>query len=112
MVVLLLFVMFPQLLLWEPNDCTPVIGSMMRLLDAAFRRGCGSAIILGSNGLINLLVLRKEGVIWLISSAVLPNCFCAKEAPVEKGRPGSSQTDQTHNILIPLSYDMYKYLHG
>ena len=48
-VLLWLFVTFPQSALPEPNECIFVIRSMARLVDASFRRGCGSVIIQGSN---------------------------------------------------------------
>jgi len=45
--VLLLFVTFPQLSLPEPKDCIFAIRSMMRFVDASFRRGWGSVVIRG-----------------------------------------------------------------
>jgi len=69
--VLLLFGMFPQLLLWEPKDCIFVVPSMMGFVSASLRCrcGCGSAIIQGPNRFINRLVVRKEGTIWLLPAA-------------------------------------------
>ena len=52
--MLWLFVMFPQSTLPEPSDSIFVIRSIMRSVDASFRRGCGSVIIQGGRRVYEL----------------------------------------------------------
>ena len=58
--MLQLFVTFPQSILPKPSDGISVIRSMMRAVDASFRRGCGSVIIQGAGEFISFLGLKKR----------------------------------------------------
>ena len=61
MVILLLFVTFPQLLLWEPKDCIFVVTSMMDIVDASLRRGCGFVIIQWGKRVYEFPSARRRG---------------------------------------------------
>ena len=62
-ILLWLFVTFPQSILPEPNDCIFVIRSMMRFEDAPFRSRYGLTIVQGSKRVYEPHVRKKGGVI-------------------------------------------------